>query len=139
VMLRLQDRGCTVFFSSHILSDAEALCSRVAILAHGRLMAQGKLADVIAFEERGWEVVVAKLAEPARAAIRGRVTSITPLSHDRYTLEFPASESPEQLIYDLSMHGADVVSLNPLRATLEDYFVAAVGEAPPRAGTARDA
>ena len=38
LILRLRDRGCTVFFSSHVLSDAEALCSRVAIVANGRLV-----------------------------------------------------------------------------------------------------
>ena len=48
LMLRLRDRGCTVFFSSHILADAEALCSRVGIVAQGRLVAQGTLADIVA-------------------------------------------------------------------------------------------
>ena len=41
LILRLRDEGRTVFFSSHILSDAESLCSRIAIVAKGRLMAAG--------------------------------------------------------------------------------------------------
>ena len=41
LILQLRERGCTVFFSSHVLSDAEALCSRVAILVGGRLAAEG--------------------------------------------------------------------------------------------------
>src|SRR5687768_2186727 len=46
LILGLRDRGCTVFFSSHVLADAEALCSRVAVLAGGRLAAVGALADL---------------------------------------------------------------------------------------------
>ena len=42
LILELRDQGRTVFFSSHILSDAEALCSRVAIVAGGRLAAPGR-------------------------------------------------------------------------------------------------
>jgi ABC-2 type transport system ATP-binding protein len=63
LMLRLRDRGCTVFFSSHILSDAEALCSRVGIVARGRLVAEGRVADLVAFEVRGWELVVSGLSD----------------------------------------------------------------------------
>ena len=48
LILRLRDRGCTVFFSSHVLADAEALCSRVAIVAGGRLVASGALSDMLA-------------------------------------------------------------------------------------------
>src|SRR5213592_4701656 len=59
LILRLRDRGCTVFFSSHVLSDAEALCSRVAILAKGRLVTAGRLHEMLAFEVKGWELVAA--------------------------------------------------------------------------------
>src|SRR6187399_647080 len=58
LILRLRDEGRTVFFSSHILSDAETLCSRVAILAKGRLMATGRLSEMLAFRTQGWEVIV---------------------------------------------------------------------------------
>jgi ABC-2 type transport system ATP-binding protein len=132
LMLKLRARGCTVFFSSHILSDAEALCSRVAIVAQGRLMAQGRLADIVAFELRGWELVVANLDDATRTALTGRVTSIVPLAEQRYTLELPATEPPARLLHELSAAGVSIVSLNPLRTTLEDYFVSLVRNAQPR-------
>src|SRR5688572_32141053 len=50
LILRLRDRGCTVFFSSHVLADAETLCSRVAIVAGGRLAAAGSLSEILAFQ-----------------------------------------------------------------------------------------
>ncbi len=126
LMLRLRDRGCTVFFSSHILSDAEAVCSRVAIVAQGRLVAHGRLADMVAFELRGWELIVSELPGAIQAQLQGRVVSMTPLSHNRYTLELGATESPERLIHELAGEGVRVVSLNPIRTTLEDYFVTTV-------------
>jgi ABC-2 type transport system ATP-binding protein len=46
----LRDRGCTVFFSSHVLTDAEALCSRIAVLSAGRLVAGGRLSEILAHD-----------------------------------------------------------------------------------------
>ena len=132
LMLRLRDRGCTVFFSSHILSDAEALCSRVAIVAQGRLMAHGRLSDIVAFELRGWELVVSNLSDAARSMIQGRVAAIVPLTNQRYTLELPPADPPARVIADLAAAGVNIVSLNPIRTTLEDHFVSLVGAATPR-------
>ena len=132
LMLRLRDRGCTVFFSSHILADAEALCTSVAIVAQGRLMVQGRVADIVAFELRGWELVVANLPDATKASVAARALAITPLSDQRYTLELPASERPEKIVQELATAGVSIVSLNPVRTTLEDYFVSMVGAATPR-------
>src|SRR4051812_27893364 len=65
LILRLRDRGCTVFFSSHVLADAETLCSRVAVMANGRLSATGRLSDLVAFHVRGWELVISNLPDAA--------------------------------------------------------------------------
>jgi ABC-2 type transport system ATP-binding protein len=132
LMLRLRDRGCTVFFSSHILSDAEAMCSRVGIVAQGRLIAQGRLTDIVAFELRGWELVIANVPPALLDSLAGRTVSVTALAADRFTLELSPAEPPERMIQDLTAHGVHVVSLNPIRTTLEDYFVSTVGAAAPR-------
>ena len=128
LILRLRDRGCTVFFSSHVLSDAETLCSRVAVLAGGRLVASGRIADLQAFQVRGWELVVANVAPQLLDRVRGRILHATPLAEGRYSLELPLEPPPELLLRDLLGGGASLVSLNPVRDTLEDFFVKKIAE-----------
>ena len=131
LILKLRDRGCTVFFSSHVLSDAEALCSRVAIVAHGRLVASGRLSEILAFQARGWELVMSGLDDTAveRARADGHILSCTRIGEGRHSLELPLDPSPDRVLSGLVAMGGAVVSLSPLRDTLEDFFVRQVGQA----------
>jgi ABC-2 type transport system ATP-binding protein len=131
LILELRDQGRTIFFSSHILSDAEALCSRVAIVAKGRLAAAGRLADLQEFAVHGWELVVSGLTPDVLERIRPRVRNVTAITGDRFTIDLPADGRPDQLLTELTAVGATLVSLNPVRETLEDLFVrrvAAMGD-----------
>ncbi|HEY7789340.1 MAG TPA: ABC transporter ATP-binding protein [Vicinamibacterales bacterium] len=131
LILRLRDQGVTVFFSSHVLSDAEALCSRVGILARGRLVASGRLGELAPFEIRGWELVMTGLNEALLDRCRRTVVRATRISDGRYALELPLEADPARTIADLSSCGAQLVSVNPIRDTLEDFFVQQVtGGAP---------
>jgi len=129
LILKLRDRGCTVFFSSHVLSDAEALCNRVAILANGRLVATGRLSDMHAFHASGWELVVSGVSDATIAALGTRVRRSVRIGEGRYLLELPLEPPPDALLGELTRAGAHLVSLNPLRQTLEDFFVAQVTSA----------
>jgi ABC-2 type transport system ATP-binding protein len=123
LILKLRDEGRTVFFSSHVLSDAEALCSRVGILARGRLVASGAISELTALDTRGWEVVVTGVTDDILGRVRSRITSATRLGDGRFTITLPPSTAPEPLIAELSASGVRVISLNGLRGTLEDVFV----------------
>ena len=139
LILQLRDQGRTVFFSSHILADAEALCSRVAVLAGGQLAASGRLSEILAFEIRGWELVVADLAPEVLARLQPGLARSTEISPRRYALELRPQIEPQRVLSDVIATGATLVSLNPVRDTLEDYFVrrvAEVGEGARRDGAA---
>jgi ABC-2 type transport system ATP-binding protein len=129
LILELREQGRTIFFSSHILSDAETLCGRVAILAGGHLVAQGGLTELQEFSVRGWELVVADVSIEALERIRARAASLTRISADRYSLELPRDPPPHTIMAELVEAGASVISLNPLRETLEDFFVERVTRA----------
>jgi ABC-2 type transport system ATP-binding protein len=123
LILSLRDRGCTVFFSSHVLADAEALCSRVAILAGGRLVTAGRVADIVAFRVHGWELVASGVSDTLAAGLARQARRIVRIGEGRYTIELPVETSPDRVLAELTANGATLVSLNPLRDTLEDYFV----------------
>ncbi len=134
LILAMRARGCTVFFSSHILSDAEALCTRVGVLVQGKLVASGPLSEILAFELKGWELVVSGVNDALRPELAPLAPRLTELGDGHLLLHLPADAEPDRLLGELTRRGAHIVSLNPVRETLEDYFVEVVG-----ATAARDA
>ena len=130
IILRLRNEGRAVLFSSHILSDAELLCSHVGILSRGRLVAAGRLADLTAGAPPsaggpGWEIVMSGLAPAVADRLAGRA-SVTRIAEDRYSLILDTAARPEPLIAELAASGASLVSVAPLKTTLEDVFMKAL-------------
>jgi ABC-2 type transport system ATP-binding protein len=129
LILRLRDEGRTVFFSSHILSDAETLCSRVAVLVRGRLVATGALSEMLAFQARGWEVVVEGLDERAAAGMTLAPRRIQQIGAGRANLEFEPELDATRIAQAVEASGATLVSIAPVRASLEDFFMQQVAGA----------
>jgi len=128
LILELRDQGRTVFFSSHILADAEALCRRVAVVAGGRLAASGALADILAFQVHGWELVMSGASPDLVSRVKPAIRRATEISPGRYSLELSLDQPPDRILAELTAAGASLVSLNPMRDTLEDFFMKRVAE-----------
>jgi len=133
IILRLRDRGATVFFISNILGDAETLCSRVGIVAAGKLAAAGSLAEMVPFRIRGWDLVLAGVSGDAAASLAARGAAATALGDGRYHVVLPSTASSDEAVALAASVGAELVSMNPVRDTLEDFFLAHVQQGPPRA------
>ena len=125
LILALRDEGKTLFFSSHILTDAAALCSRVAVLAEGKLVACGSIAD-LELKVRGWELVVADVAPEKLSALALSVEEVTRVDEGRYVINLPVHRRPEPIVTELAEQGARIVSLNPNHETLEEFFLSRV-------------
>ncbi len=125
LVLQLRAEGKTVFFSTHILSDAEALCDRVAILNGGQLQGCGELRQILSL---GAALTELTLENPASAVLE----EITPLvlsvvrTGDRVRLEIQDEASVEKVLSVCLQAKVKVISLNPVKMSLEDYFLSKV-------------
>jgi len=121
LMQQMRNQGKTVFFSTHILSDAESLCDRVAILGKGKLMGVGKIADLLR-RESGYEAVLeCSDSEVLQKLERiAKTTAVISGGHARLEISEPAMS---ELHAVCGSGRAKLLTLNPLRLSLEDYFV----------------
>src|SRR5262249_57196974 len=106
----------------HVLSDAETLCSRVAILAKGRLVTAGRLNEMLAFRARGWELVASGITQPVLGSISPRATRVTKIGEDRFSFELPLGQPVERVLSELTAGRGALASLNPHHGKPEDLL-----------------
>jgi len=122
LILQLRDEGRTVLFSTHILSDVEAICDRVGILVEGRLTDCGALADLVAPGARAVELVVENVPPDLVARLQQDGTRV--LQRDRATvLTFRDEGRARAALSAAVSSGATIVSLTPHRRSLEELFI----------------
>jgi len=119
LMEQLKREGKTVFFSTHILSDAEALCDRVAIIHQGELRRVGAVADLTANLHGNVEITWSGGTVPPSIHALEAECHVT-----ADTVRIVLKEENQSAALDiLRRSNLRLISVVPVRATLEDYFV----------------
>jgi ABC-2 type transport system ATP-binding protein len=125
IILALRDQGKTVFFSTHILPDAELICDRVAIIVAGVLRSVGALSELIDRNVRAVEIAfrVADAFGPNELAeIEQRVQSARRVE-DQLAVTVGGDADVDELLALAHRLGARVQAVTPHHQTLEDVFL----------------
>jgi len=131
LMEQLKQEGKTVFFSTHILSDAEALCDRVAIIHKGELRGIGAVEDLTSSVQGKVEVIWQGTAIPASMKALGGECHVT-----GDTVRAIISENQQDAAIDaLRRERMRLIAITPVRTSLEAYFVEKLRRAETTAGT----
>jgi len=129
ILIEQAGRGTTIFLNSHLLSEVERLCSRVAILKEGRMVRQGTVAELTRTADV-YEVEVRGFDGAALAALQARHPGLRPA--EDMTLELPGDLAAlNRLIDALRASGVAIAAIRARRDSLEDVFVKVVGEGEP--------
>lgn len=125
LILSLRAEGKTVFMNTHILSDVESVCDRVAIIVKGRIRHQGKMEDFLPDDRRTTRVLISSL--PPETADQIGESFDLEMRGLGERLELSVAEKDVNAVLEAVMRvGAEVVSVTPHRNSLEDVFLDAV-------------
>jgi ABC-2 type transport system ATP-binding protein len=125
LVLQLRAEKKTVFFSTHILSDAETLCDRVAILNRGRLQGCGELRKILSLGVSATEIV---MEDPPLGLLNELQPCVASMvrTGDRVRVEVAEEAEVPSVLARVLRGGAKIVAVNPVKMSLEDYFLAQV-------------
>jgi ABC-2 type transport system ATP-binding protein len=124
LIVRLHGEGKTVFMNTHILSDVELICDRVAIIVGGRIAYTGALDDLHG-DRKTFDVTLSGLAPDFAEEIETRFGATLSGRGERITLRLPEKEMHE-LVQSALAHGASVEEIVRHREDLETLFLRAV-------------
>src|ERR1700716_228735 len=115
----LQARGPTVFLNSHLLSEVEMVCDRVAVVDHGRVIALGTIHDLL----RGADIVRIRMT-----GLNGRLGPIQGFASpsedgDWLTFRGVKEERVPELVAEIVRLGGSVYAVEPQQQSLEDRFL----------------
>ena len=131
LMEQLKHAGKTVFFSTHILSDAEALCDRVAIIHRGELRGVGAVEDLTSGVQGRVEIIWQSTQIPASIKALGADCHVT---GDTVRAVIPENEQ-DAAIDALRREHLRLIAVTPVRRSLEEYFVEKLQHAETAAGS----
>jgi ABC-2 type transport system ATP-binding protein len=117
IIRELKARGTTVFLNSHLLSEVEQVCDRVAVVDHGRVIATGTMQEILG-KNSTVRVRVSGL-DPARLDGFGEVS----VDGSWFTFRNVSDEMTPRLVSELVRLGGRVYAVEPGRASLEDRFL----------------
>jgi ABC-2 type transport system ATP-binding protein len=116
---QMRNEGKTVFFSTHILSDAEALCDRVAIIHQGELRGVGAVAHLTSQAQGKVEIIFCAASVPAALTALGAEARV---SGDMVNAVLE-EERQDAALEILQRAHLRLISLTPVRSSLEEFYV----------------
>jgi len=126
VIIKIRERGKTVFLCSHLLKEMEPLCDNVAILARGQLKALGHVGQLLAGEDQF--MLTAQDVPPAIAEQLKSLTDRASLEGHALTAYFADQAKALQGGNVVQQLGGTVTFIGPQRRSLEEVFIEKVGE-----------
>ncbi len=125
IIRTLKEKGTTVFLNSHLLSEIEITCDRVAFIKHGEVLQSSSLQSLMA-GELTVEVRARNLTAEVVAGLRGWSDNVR-ADGDRLTMTLTGEQDLPEINRYLVAMGVDVYSLKPNQLSLEDLFIKIVG------------
>ncbi len=124
LIVEVNGKGKTVLFSSHILSDVEAICSRVGIIIDGKMKQIGTIRDILGRETKYIEIEFEEVKEPEKFKKYGEIK----IEASTNFLRIESEKTRNKVVKEIINKGGKIISVIPVKRTLEEHFINTINE-----------